>query len=619
MQEDVRTVYDEKEFSLLAHYYSNVIKQSLSRMQNRESLPVIKWEIWDGDEGAKITLVFLCRSLPYITKFTYDLLSRWMVPGKRVKIPLFFSSEFTVPSVDDRELTAIEAVMEIDSVPDLENIKRALPMLEAELRMGASSYFHASRILGVKGLSLDEKAACVQEKISRWVQRWPSYFDVDLLSQMQVFFVLSRDAFKAIRGVHHLCQIVGAFYTFSKKLSREVELDPHRRHLCLKLSPTSLQSPLGMKRVLGVFVGMNFLRPNEVFEEGHLLKAARSCLPCLSAVSGSTYVDRSLEEKAQTIYMELEKEDHSEFSIHEIKEFKKRLLEEVKGHVEHLVSPIFMPRNEEEVMRDIVTLSRQIRFVRDLPQVTLAFDHQSDASLQFTVVMVSLRRGMADLLKRVEGDLEFVPDRVKIVGRVRNKHFKEAVVLKVLLIKSPFLREDHSLDLYSARQKVIEELQKVVGEVRDYNGGMIAKQIENLKALKECLGPIALKHRFLLENFFHSLFPVEVRALLTPLVMKTLFILFLTMKEEKHALKNRFEVREEKGAVFALFGIQDHELKERIIHEVEGLNLRWPTLVFLHQHVFETTYLGYILFSEDEKMRKSFLQTLEQSLTFASC
>ena len=45
-----------------------------------------------------------------------------------------------------------------------------------------------------------------------------------------------------------------------------------------------------------------------------------------------------------------------------------------------------MPRNEEEVMRNIITLSNQLRLSRDLPQVIINFEEQSSKQLSFTVI-----------------------------------------------------------------------------------------------------------------------------------------------------------------------------------------------------------------------------------------
>ena len=39
------------------------------------------------------------------------------------------------------------------------------------------------------------------------------------------------------------------------------------------------------------------------------------------------------------------------------------LPDQIKEHIEQLTHPIFMPRNEEEVLRNIMALSRQLRYV----------------------------------------------------------------------------------------------------------------------------------------------------------------------------------------------------------------------------------------------------------------
>ena len=55
--------------------------------------------------------------------------------------------------------------------------------------------------------------------------------------------------------------------------------------------------------------------------------------------------------------------------------------------------PVFMPRNEEEIMRNIVSLSDQIKYLRDIPQVFITFDEQTTANLFFTIIMVRLLKG----------------------------------------------------------------------------------------------------------------------------------------------------------------------------------------------------------------------------------
>ena len=147
-----------------------------------------------------------------------------------------------------------------------------------------------------------------------------------------------------------------------------------------------------------------------------------------------------------------------------------------------------MPRNEEEVMRNILILTNQIKYVRDIPQVAITFDEQAYAHLYFTVILARLLKpestSLADLFKKGNSIAEYLHDRTKVMGFVRKKYAKEATVFRLKLPKDGFLRADHSIDLYKARQTVVGELLKVVGEIRDYNGGMISKQHELLSTIR---------------------------------------------------------------------------------------------------------------------------------------
>ena len=124
---------------------------------------------------------------------------------------------------------------------------------------------------------------------------------------------------------------------------------------------------------------------------------------------------------------------------------------------------------------------------------------------------------------------------------LRKKYPKEAAVFKVELPLKEFLREDHSIDLYRARQSILQKLHAIFGEIRDYNGGMISKQNEVFKALEKVLGSVGERHHHLLENFFHSLFPIEKRSLLDPQILKKLFFLLL----EKMQTQQDFVTKEE--------------------------------------------------------------------------
>jgi hypothetical protein len=124
-----------------------------------------------------------------------------------------------------------------------------------------------------------------------------------------------------------------------------------------------------------------------------------------------------------------------EFSKEEISRLRLSFPEQLKHCIEVALKPLFMPRNEEEVMRHIVTLAGELRFIRDLPQLILSFDEQKEAELCFTVIIVRIlfpnTPSIEEKFEEQESILTFTPDRVKRLGMLRKKYPKEATVFRV--------------------------------------------------------------------------------------------------------------------------------------------------------------------------------------------
>lgn len=597
---------------LYHHSISNMLRrilpcELLSDMDR--VLPVVQGFEWGGDRSFSILL--LSRYRLNAAKFFYDLISRWLLPGKRLHIGLFFSTDFKMGG-GESVYTISEIALSLEDSSDLEVVRANLSLIEPEIRLGVTSLYHASRIMEIKGLSSDEKTSLIQEKIATLIQMRPEDLDYDIFSQMQHFLVMCPEKFKAAREHQHMSRIIYVFYLFRKLLRKQVELYPNKRHLSVKLMNARIHLPFGTKRVLALFVGLNFLKENEIFEQRHLVKALQHYIPNLMPIEDS-FIDENREDNIRTIYLEIEKKSGEPFSLQEIKKLREELPEDLKTCVEQLMRPLFMPRNEEEVMRYIITLSQQLKYVRDLPQVVISFDEQTDNDLFFTIVLVRILTAeslpIQELFYRTKAALKFIPDRVKRVGVIRNKYPKEATVFRVCLQSRDFLREDHSLDLFKARQSVIAQIQQVMGEVRDFNGGMIAKQLEVFRELREELGEIAKENEFVLENFFHSIFPVELRSVVNALSLKTLFLLLLSSLEEGRVLKKQLPcyMNQELNAVYLIFPVVDEVEKKKIFTIVTELNLLSSQLLCLHLQLSGLFYIGYIYFTDVKRDQKSFL------------
>ncbi|HSX10907.1 MAG TPA: hypothetical protein VLF94_04240, partial [Chlamydiales bacterium] len=175
-----------------------------------------------------------------------------------------------------------------------------------------------------------------------------------------------------------------------------------------------------------------------------------------------------------------------------ISDLKEKLPCEFLRQAENVVHPIFMPRNEEELIRNLIVLATQIKYVRDLPQVSIHYEKQTDVDLNFTVIIARLLKGNIEPLRKLldKSALKMDIDDVRIMGYLKQKYAKEAAIVRVTVDKKRFFRPDYSVDLLRARQKIVSQLNQCLGEFRDFNGGMILKQDESLGQLRQELGKL---------------------------------------------------------------------------------------------------------------------------------
>jgi hypothetical protein len=524
------------------------------------------------------------------------MVSRWLLPQKRVNVELFFASDVRLPHLSEELLSVAEIVIHLKSAQDVEEVRRNLHAIETEIRLGVVSNYHARRILEFKGLSTDGKTAMIQEKIGSLIQNHSKDFDQGIFSQMQQFLVCVHDDFKKTRDYHHISRIISNLHSLRKFIKQNAQVYPNKRHIVLKFLKTKLNQPARKERhVLGVLAGLNFLREHEVFETANLMSAIQKNLPSVHLVEGSAFVDKG-ESFLETIYLEIEKADSSDFTLEEVQLLKVSLPDQIKGRVEQLTHPIFMPRNEEEVLRNIMELSRQLRFVGDMPQIIISFDEQKGDDLCFTLILVRViadnEPGIQDLFQSRQFQLPFIPDRVRRVGHLRRKYVKEATVFRTLLPTKEFLRTDRSVDLYKARKFVLGEVNRILGDVRDYNGGMIYKLDESLSALKASLGKSA--DPILVEKFFYSIVPIEMRSSLETEPLKQFFMTLV------QAIKTDVLQRKQEAQRVYIVSPKKKGMVD--------MGLPTQKLVSFNLELLESSYVGYMYLSDVKEEQEEFLR-----------
>ena len=157
---------------------------------------------------------------------------------------------------------------------------------------------------------------------------------------------------------------------------------------------------------------------------------------------------------------------------------------------------------------------------------------------------------------------------------------------------------------------------RVVGEIRDFNGGMILKQQELLDRLKLSLGKSSEQHNILLEQFFYSLMPMEMRSVLETDPLKQLFLMLLqTIKIDSKRRRKAGDwlCKQEPSRLFAVFPDCKQELVASFNKKVESLSLPNHRLVSFSLDFQETSYCGYLLFGDDRELQDKFLKILEET------
>lgn len=615
----------QQEDHLTASMQLAYIKQGICKLFSKESdedYYATRELVWTGlyplEKPGTYSVLLMCPASLEVERFFYEMVVRWLVPGRKIALTSFFYTNFSSASLDEKGAFAFcEARFSCPGEIEEEGMVELFARIRHELVQGTSSPYQGSRILELKSLLSSDKTTHLYEKLFRLTRRRPEFFEGDLFSLMQHFLLSWPREFLQNRETIHLARIVALFYLFQKSLLDSIEADPLRRHVCFKVNRVRLYSPFGLRQVLGIFVGVQFFSPHELFEEKHLMQALQELLPGSLIVEGSLFIYRKKEEQLQLIYVEIEQQSGGSFSTEEISLLRAGFSRKLETQVEKLMPALFMPRNEEEVLKNILILGRQLHYVRDLPQGYISFEEQTDRELSFTVILLRILRSpterpVREMFQKTSPGISFFEDRIKVVGMLRGKYEKEATVFRIKLSKGGYLRKDHSVDLLRARQDVVLEIQKRVGEFRDYNGGMISHQMQNLYALRRLL-PQTVGDGVELENFFHRVFPVEMRSVISPLLLKAFYELW---EERKEGI---VWIRKERGAFLYLAHSKDPLASKQLTEKVSSLHLSSAQVLYFSCKERGGGYWGHLLqalSAEQEEVLSHKLREIEGSVIY---
>lgn len=623
---------------------------SLSR-----SIPILTYEIVSEHQPG-LALKVLCHAnfTDGVGRYLTEMFTRWMIPGKRIKNIAGLGLNFYFSGFPQQIFYFTEELFEFSCKEELYQALRSMPQLLDETRINilavyqarylgslkSISYEHRSRLIQqnisslfgetapygdrnaydrirdfLTKLSEEEKLGLIKENMNYLTHTRPRDFDRDIFYEISSFTSKLQDLFTAVRDPRHISRILAIHYLFKKNLTQAIQEEPNERHVNIKLIKSQLSNGTP---VIGILLGMNLLKETERFDRKHFLSAIQSCLPDLQEVPGSFLVDRR-DDKIKIFYLEMQKEEGTSFNTREVKSLRQELPLRLKKRIENIIHPIFMPRNEEEVLRMIVILSKQIKYLRDLPHLTIHYEKQTDTEITFLIVMVRVLKErdlpFKEMMQSSDPALQIMVDEIRSAGTLKKRFPKEAVVFRALLDKAPFFRKDFSLDLKRARKTVASELRVLLGEFRDFNGGMMHKQDEALEVLRKMIGEDASHHEILLENYFYSLRPGIMQTIHSPEILRSLFNLLLQVLNED-LLEKAFSLKVQgEGKYFlAMIGAAAPTFKEEVMSAVAQLKIPSYDLTTTFLGVQECATLGYILRADDLEKRSAFQQVLLDSM-----
>lgn len=587
-----------------------------------ENLPQVFWsKVQTTPDSLCITLFCQPSKTSKLETFFYDIVKRWLIPEKELTILSFSHLHFYLDEVESKNFFLGELHVLVKQNRDLKIIEQNLPLLAKEIISGSHSSKYAKYILETKALSYDQKMALTHQDLIKLLQKKPNDFDTGIFTEISRFLALTTPEFRTQRPYRHITRIACSLYLIRKNLRRAVITFPEKRHLSVRFVQTELEFPFGKKPVLGLLLGVYLFHQQEFFEERHIIAAVQKFFPETESVKGSFYIYPNTQDTVRTLYLEVEKNDGKRFSLEEIQLLKKALADELKGRIEHLTPSVFMIRNEEETMRNILTLSQQLKYISDLPHVMISFDRQTTQSLIFTVILVRVckRRDkpVAELLQSYDPKLQFIEDRSQIIGYLRKKYPKEANVFHLQIDKeAAYQREDSSLNLYLARQTIVFILTQAFGEIRDYNGGMIVKQDELFSEFKRYFKDISRKSRDLLENFFFNLNPIEVQATLSLTDLIKLFEMFLKGHEAELITKDSYyiDTREDENNLYLVLCANNSSFKTSIEKAIFEFKTQAKGLVSTLVEYRETVGLAFLFDCEDPFLRRRFIDAIQSGI-----
>ncbi len=499
----------------------------------------------------------------------------------------------------------IEAKYSIDDVKTLELLKLNQNALENDIAVALSQKGSTLPLIATLDLSVDEKILRLRQELIKDSQELLKRTSHDFLEELQRFLLAADKEFIRLRTLEHVTKIVRTHFWLRKNITQQSS-DPiasNKRNILIRAFPGTLKYQFGERHFLSLVICISRLDDYERLKSSHLLEAFRSIIPDSIQVPQSFYSYSYSQDKAYSLYIELEKGDNSHYTPEELLMIREEMPKALISAIEPLVSKIDIPQNEEEHLRNILLLSQEIRSRKDTPQVIIQFSKQHAQALEFRITLMKLgSEGEAIHIDQISFPspteiIQFQPISASTVGFLRGKYPKQAISFIVYCSKKPFSRPNKSIDYVRAREFIVTAIESIFGQVRDVNGGLMCKQHQFIHEIIGKLDSHERREQHMLEDLFLNMTPPIMKSLVSS---ETILNLFRAYKKNAPAPHSCVRISDEEEPlddfVAYSFIAKDRSIEHEITQKISALRpAEHDVAITFLQHEGDSFYQYFLL------------------------
>lgn len=327
--------------------------------------------------------------------------------------------------------------------------------------------------------------------------KFPKFCDVRLIEGLEKIHTNSSRNFFSQREFSQLSRLL--FFQFFLQKRADSHSDSHCDKLFFKLFLCNENLCL-----IAFFLSGE---KEQAISKNLLVRTLQTLVPGSCDVSNSFWKWFHPDRQYLCFYIEMQKLRGSPFTTKEVLFLKSRFEESLRSQI--LTPSIFWPLNEEEIYKQLCILINELHSQSDLPQVTIQFRHQIENKLEFLVIIARPKNSSL-----IDQEMEKISPSATIFlhfsKKIESPFLIEAWCFSLFLHVHHFI-ENHTINLFRARTHVTQLLQKIIGNFRDYNGGMLEIQKDVFSDFSEDLVEKIPYFSQFAYKAFHALQPVEAR------------------------------------------------------------------------------------------------------------